>query len=325
MSEILQNRGVNMKLKKGFTFAELMMFFVVISIILSVLFAAFNPQRVLSEKTTKYKVSNVYDALDTAAFEIVNMGNGENNPFSSEKKSENATFKTLCEGIADYINNNETNCTKPLSNSVALMTNENLDFRNIKPNIVALNGTRIYFSDIIKNDIEEESTETDHPPIEFVMAYADISGDENPNKPHTIAYDPSGKTAPSVFAFAIISTGDAIPLGILEYNPKYLPVKIAYSTKSRDVLHPVTYSYRQAKNAAWGWYNEKDKSYEFKEQIPNTYNDYVKLILMSKKSQLYKFNEIGTFPEYYPTTKIQECIPEFENLTSYDICEIVAD
>ena len=112
-------------------------------------------------------------------------------------------------------------------------------------------------------------------------------------------------------------------MGIAEYNIKYLQTRIAYK-EDHSVYYSPYYSLRQAKHAAWNWYNPADQNITFHEKISFTYNDYIKEILQRHSSQLYKFNQENLFQETFDTNMLSKCNP-IEALTVYDMCAITVD
>ena len=68
-----------MKFKSAFSLAEVMIFLVVVSILLTILFVVSKPQQALSDKNAKYKYAAAYDALNLAAFDL--MAKEETDPF----------------------------------------------------------------------------------------------------------------------------------------------------------------------------------------------------------------------------------------------------
>ncbi len=316
-----------MKLKPAFTLAEIALFFMVVAILLSILFTTIKPQQVIADKNVKYKYAAAYEALNLA---IYDMGKEENtDPFLKINNDPKKGFKKLCKGLTEYINTETTNCSKPIKNNVAHMKDENFDFRTIDPNFTALNGMKFYISELITDDIipnTDRSYYNEENPdftLKFYMIYVDLNGKDDPNRPHSIAYDLKGKRHPHVYAFAVIPTGDAIPMGIAEYNIKYLQTRIAYK-EDHSVYYSPYYSLRQAKHAAWNWYNPADQNITFHEKISFTYNDYIKEILQRHSSQLYKFNQENLFQETFDTNMLSKCNP-IEALTVYDTCAITVD
>jgi hypothetical protein len=190
---------------------------------------------------------------------------------------------------------------------------------------------KFYISPLIKDPIFPATSRSYFNPMnpdfrmEFFMIYVDLNGTDNPKKAHTIKHDPNGKTNPDVFAFAILPTGDAIPIGLAEYNIKYLQTRVSYRENQYIQFSPY-YSLNQAKHAAWDLYKPDNKNLIFKEKMSYTYNDYVKEILIRNKTQLYKFNESGEFPETFDSEQFEKCRPPAGTaLTSYDICNITVE
>ncbi len=319
-----------MKLKPAFNLAELMIFLIVVSIILSIIFAVVKPKQAVSDKTVRYRYAAAYDALNMALYDL--MAESSTNPFVSVSESESSGFQKLCKGLTSYINTESENCTNPpLSQSVSYMRNEDTDFRNIKPHFTSLNGMNFYLSDIIRDDVVPNTNRSyynaEKPDftLEFFMVYVDLNGQENLSIPHSIKYDNTGKTHPKVFAFALLPTGDAIPIGVAEYNIKYLQTRVSYKDNTSIYYSPY-YSYHNAKHAAWNWYLPGNVNNRFIERMSFTYNDYVKEILIRHGSELYKFNNGNTFPRTYTKPMFAKCNPPAGTaLTVYDICNLTVD
>ena len=295
-----------MKLKFAFTLAELMIFFVITATLLSLMFAAIKPQKALEDKNVKYKYATVYDALNLASYDLIVKD--KTNPFLLNNTKD--AYKSLCKGLADYINTENDNCNiSPISQNVAYMKNANFDFRTLTPNLTALNGMKIYISELITDDKQpknEKSYYDESNPdftLKFFMVYVDLNGNDYPQRAHSIVPQPK-KNHPDVFAFAVIPTGEAIPIGIAEYNVKYLATRISYH-ENGGIYYSPFYSLHQAKHAAWNWYSSGASNVEFKEKISFTYNDY---------------------SETYNTAIFSKCNPPTGTaLTSYDLCSITVD
>jgi competence protein ComGC len=312
-----------MKFKSGFTLAEIVLFLIIVGILLSVGYIIVKPKQAISDKTVKYKYAAIYDALNLAIYDIVK--NDDTNPFL-EDSSVNS-FQKLCKGLSDYINTSEANCdVAPLNPSGTYMTNEELDFRTLSPQMTSLNGMNIYISPIVTDNATTPSYYHEDNPnfvLKFFMVYVDINAKENKNNPHVVKYDQSGKENPDVFAFAIIPTGEAIPIGIAEYNDKYLPTKIGYRKNHSTFYSAETYSFRKAKQLAWNYYAAENSKLYFSESISFTYNDFIKEILERNNSQLYNFTKYRLFEDNYNGETYADCAPATDSaLTRYDICSL---
>lgn len=318
-----------MKLKSAFTLAEIVMFFLVIAVLLSILLTAFKPQKVVSDKSVKYKYAAAYDALNLAIFDMASKE--ETDPFSQIDDDPRKGFEKLCNGLADYINADSVNCAQPIASNVALMQNEQFDFRTITPNIVALNGIKFYFSELIQDDVtpvtDRSYYNAENPDftLKFYMIYADLDGDEDLNRAHNIVYEPNSKRHPHVHAFAIIPTGEAIPIGVAEYNINYFATRVSYKEDKAIYFSPY-YSLHNAKHAAWNWYSNANPNIAFKDKISFTYNDYIKELLERHSSQIYNFNKMNVFPDSYDNPMFAKCVPTPETpLTVFDMCGITVD
>ncbi|MDE6138666.1 MAG: hypothetical protein K2F57_04270 [Candidatus Gastranaerophilales bacterium] len=316
-----------MKQKSAFTLAELVMFFMVIAVLLSIIFATLKPQKILADKNVKHKYAAAYEALNLATYDMIIDENTD--PFSKIDNDSKKGFKKLCTQLSEYLNTESVSCTKPIKNNVAYMKDENFDFRTIEPNLTALNGMKFYISELITDDVTPNTKRSYYNPenpdftLKFYMVYADLNGKDDPNRPHSIAYDQKGKRHPSVHAFAVIPTGETIPIGIAEYNIKYLQTRVAYK-ENHALYYSPYYSLNQAKHAAWNWYKPNKSNIEFLEKISFTYNDYIKQILERHSSQIYKFNKDNAFPKTYDNDMLTKCKP-VEAATVYDMCRITVD
>lgn len=319
-----------MKSRFAFSLAELMVFLVVVSMLLTILFVAWKPQQALSDKNVKYKYAAAYDALNLATFELV--AKEDTDPFYNDGDPYKG-FKKLCTGLAEYINNEDNiNCASPLNNNIAFMHDETFDFKTLTPNFTALNGMKFYISNLIIDDVtpntdrsyynEEEPDFT----LKFFMVYVDLNGKEFQARPHMIIA-PDGKNKnPDVFAFAVLPTGDSIPIGVAEYNIKYLQTRVSYKENYYIYFSPY-YSLREAKNRAWNFYHGgRFANIKFKETLSFTYNDYVREILERNATQLYKFDNGAIYPQSFTTGTSSKCLPPSGTaLTPFDMCSITVD
>lgn len=288
-----------MKIRFGFTIAEILIVMCLISIVILSTMSILSPTTKIKQKEVTLKYAAVYNALNTAVKELVS--DNETNPFTMENDEPDAQdedgnpiseelvrAKFLCKGMEDYINSIKEHCPSPSTEKSAYLTDdasylkdEDTDFKELKANIETINGMNIYISTMLNNA---------DPEFNYFMVYVDLNAKEGQNdKKHTIKFDPSFKKMPDVYAFAIIPTGNAIPIGLAEYSRMLLPVKIEY-VDNKKIKYSQIYSYHEAKHYAWGWYGYKDNQLikpEFKEKIPYTYNDYIKTSLEKNGSKLY--------------------------------------
>lgn len=322
-----------MKIKSAFTLAEIMIFLVVVATLLTILFVTLKPTKVLSDKSVKYRYAAAYDALNLAAYDL--MEKEDTDPFFIPTGSAPSLgFQKLCNGLAEYINAESTNCSSPIPNSVGFMQDEEFDFRTLNtqnfPNLAALNGMHFYISQLITDDTTPATNRkyyrSDDPDfvLSFYMVYVDLNGKDFNQRPHRIIPH-NKKSHPDVFAFAVIPTGDAIPIGIAEYDIKYLQTRVAYKVNSSIYYSPY-YSFREAKHAAWNLYSSETDNLQLIKTVSFTYNDYVKEILKSHSTQLYKFNSGNIYPGTYSTNMSTKCLPPAGTaLSVYDMCRITVD
>ncbi len=321
-------------MRKAFTLAEVILCLVIAGILIAITFTTTKPKQYLDQKSIKTKYATVYDALNLATYDLAYKD--ETNPFiitsADNAAGINDPYKKLCKGLASYINTDSASCNIPaLSNNVTYLKHEDIDFSKLTPNLESLTGVKFYISEIIRDNkypaMERSyyNPETPNFTLQFFMVYVDLNGTEYPNRPHTIKVDQTEKKMPDVFAFAIIPTGAAIPMGVAEYDSKFFSARLSYTENKAKYYSPY-YSYRQAKHLAWGWYSPNGENIQFKKTLSYTYNDYIKEILERNNTQLYDFNKKNIYPEKYDEALFTKCNPPAGTLlTRYDMCAIAVD
>ena len=316
--------------KDAFTIAEFIIAMAAIAVLAVLTLVVTKPSKLVDQKTIRHKYSAVHDALNLAAFSM--KADDEANPFilsADEITNGKTNFSKFCSGMADYINTLNENCSAPaVSEDIAFMKDEDVDFRDLTPNLESLTGVKFYFSDIITDTRDPSlrgyyrADDQDYQ-LSFFMVYVDINAMDEKERNHTIKYDSSTNTYPDVFAFAVIPIGYAIPMGIAEYDLQYLSAKYSYKENARVNVSD-NFSYRQAKHEAWGWYSDSGSDMKFIKTQPHTYNEFVKEILLTQNTELYKFNEGGAYPETYAGTYSDKCTPDpTNNISVYDQCGLV--
>lgn len=320
-----------MKFKSGFTLVEIVIFLILAGILMAVLFSSIKPKEAITAKNVKYKYAAAYDALNVAVFDLVSDDN--KNPFDVATPEDG--YKKLCQGLAEYINTTETHCdVSSISDDVTYAKDETFDFKTLTPHLTSLNGMNFYISKLIKDNSEPKSSRSyynsENPDfdLQFFMVYVDLNAKDNSNRVHSIQYVDSEKVAPDVFAFAVIPTGEAIPMGVAEYNIKYLQTRVSYREDSA-ILYSPYYSYVEAKHAAWNWYKSSGVSEKtLRDKISFTYNDYIRKMIEKypAHSQLYKFLSTTAFNTTFSTPLFSKCkAPSGTALTPYDMCRITVD
>ena len=320
-----------MKFKSAFTLAEIMIFMIVVATLISILFITSKPLKMLKDKNVKYRYAAAYDALNLASYDLTVKE--DTDPFNvTGENSDVEAFKRLCNGLAEYINTESTDCSAPISDSTAFMTDERFDFRTLTPNLTAQNGITFYISKLISDDVEPKTSRSyynvEDPDftLKFFMVYVDLNGKDTAPRPHSIiSHNIRQQPHPDVFAFAVIPTGDAIPMGIAEYDVKYLSTRVAY-TENSSTYYSAYYPLRKAKHLAWNLYSTSGTNTTFRQTVSFTYNDYVKEILRRHSTQLYHFNAGNIYPESYDAGISSKCRPPAGTaLTVYDMCRINVD
>lgn len=286
--------------KKGFSIAELLVVLAIIGIVISIVFSVYKPHRLLEEKNAKYKNLAVYNALHDAVYEIVQSKEDADNPFKADTPEAAAT--RLCNGLVSYINTLEDRCsTSPYMNDIYgyMATSSNINFKTmVTSQMTTQNGMKIYLSRMF----------TTADGLKYFIIHVDINALDHTNTSHMIMYDAAKKKHPDVFSYAAIPTGHVIPIGLLEYDIRYLPTYVKYRSGNNKVYSPA-YSYRRAKNVAWGFYQTGNTADLYNEYVAETYNDKIRADLDSHFSCLYSFNYGSSpkYPETYAGGAISEC------------------
>lgn len=322
-----------MKFRKAFTLAEILMFFLILTILLTIIMSITKPQQAINNRIVKERYAAVHDALNIALFNI--MDDEETDPFvltPLQQANGDTHYKKLCNGLTSYINTDVDQCntTKPTPDNVTYLSNEDFDFRPLPGNFTSMTGVKFFLSNLIEDDLlpvtdrsyynEGDPTHT----LKFFIIYADLYGEENKRHAHTIKYNAAKKEPPHVFAFAALPTGDVIPVGLAEYDPKYFTARVSY-IENNTVYYSGRYSYQEAKNQAWGWYTRRFYNWpEYKSTISSTYTDYIKEILERKGSKLYEFLDDNLHSEKFNTTIMSKCKPPNNAPDDrYDLCSVV--
>lgn len=320
-----------MRKKRAFTLAEVVMFLVVVSILLAIVLSITKPKQVLDNKSVQAKYASVFDSLNLATFAL--MDKDETDPFvltADDVASGKTNFHKLCLGLTEYINTDtELDACDITPLPEPYLTDENRDFRNVGAHFVSLTGVKFYLSDLIVDDLTPatdrsyyDEADPDYA-MKFFIVYADFNAFDQQRHAHTVKYNSAKKEPPNVFAFAIVPTGDAIPLGLAEYDPKYLAVRVS-NTEDNIVRYSSNYSYREAKHVAWRFYRPTGDNVRLVKTLPYTYNDAIKEIMLRNGSQLWAFNNDGSYEERYGTPLLMACNPPVDSsLTNFDMCSVV--
>lgn len=304
-----------MKQHNGFSLAELLIAIAIIGILTTAAIMALKP----FDKGIKHIHSNIYYALNRAYYNAMNYwrGEGENrDPFDNNINAGGMSGSArLCNALTEYINTIEgnTKCATALpisKDSAPVFDNEHLMF-------TAVNGVRYYISE--KYDIPAGIENG----IPFYLIYADINGTKGPNsltyKPALVDNRYSGiensgnKTIqdPDIFVFAALGTSvdntgsdlevdaEVIPIGISEFEQRYMTTRIMHPDNSGDYMAYTTESepYYISKCKAWGYYRKENNvencgttknclgvegnqpEYIVHAHNPHTFNDYIRGVI----------------------------------------------
>ena len=326
-----------MKKKFGFTLAEALIFMAIVGILIVVAFSTFKN----FDKGIRYIYSNTYHALDRALF---NSTNFSERPDPFELIDSNGTAvspdegrRRLCQALLEYINTLESHCETASIDASGNAFNDPQRVPDIVPHFVAGNGIRFYISSRLIGLGEND-------PV-FYIIFADINGIKRPNSMNYVrGVDAQNiKTVdPDIFAFAALDIGRVCPLGIPEFDPRYMMTRISYEETvqnqagGQEAVRRYTRNskpYYISKAEAWGYYLAENSLPEntIIEDEPYSYNGYIRSIIPN--SAIYSFMNSAPFngrpltaPQgvsYLNTNGVRRCEPVTDDT---DVsCEVFID
>jgi hypothetical protein len=232
---------------------------------------------VQNDKAIRHLYSNTYHALDKAFYNAYNFpSSGSQDPFTANNDAQGAL--RLCRMLTEYINTIEQN---PCKADRTLLTDNpaDSDFNDDSLQFIATNGIRIYISH--KYGVASDP---------FYLIYVDINGPKIPNSMHYEIKAPGTKRArtvdPDIFAFAAVNFGRIVPLGVPEFDGRYMLSRVQYYDHERpikddqqDLLFSApSQPYYLMRAQAWGYYNTTNRLPDITRiaDNPYSYNGYIK-------------------------------------------------
>ena len=228
-----------MKIKKGFTLAEIAIVFVVIGIITSVTVNTIKTY----QKTGKILYARAYQTVATINYNIL------------DEQTYPEDAKSMCTAYASIMNNILNNCTKTGVTPYASTTKDtnaqisSLDYPiSTNTMIKASNSMNFYFSE--RRALSFTTEEGIAISLKYFLVFVDLNGDLAPNK---IITTPKDKFSDLVY-FAIFSDGNTIPMGRPTLDTTYLPTRITYPADAthEDEYYSKTMTYWEAIQKAYG-------------------------------------------------------------------------
>jgi len=265
--------------KRGMTLGEICIVFAIMGIVATMTLVTAKPY----EKSIKYSYEKVYTTLNTAFYNAQLT-------FASEYKTEIGTDAnlsltdnfpdntyTLCRMLISYINTSQSsdkaNCSAtPIviqgkdANGVDVETNVK------SPSFIASNGVKYWVtsfnsneaspltantspltanftvSKIEKTETTSTYTDSDTPYTQkFFVVVADINGSSGPNT--TIWRD---KKPADIVAFAVMQSGDVVPLGYPRADARYITAN-AMNSNDRPIAGMGKVTLYKAIRAAWAY------------------------------------------------------------------------
>ena len=230
-------------MKKGFSLSELIIVFGIIGIMVTLGLKSFSN----NDNQIKYLYSSLYHSLDRALYNTmlywVPEDDYQRQPFKTSV-SNNSTVTSvsdaqgaerLCKALVEYINTIDEACSA--SNAVDDSGEDSL-FTPEKVQFEAFNGMRFWIS---KRYPETTSSSIADTNMKFFIVYADVNGVKPPNslryQQNYVDANSSASTNnsvkdmrdPDIFAFAAMEDGRVVPIGIAEFEPRFLTTRLTYS------------------------------------------------------------------------------------------------
>ena len=306
-----------MKYNRGFTLAELLIALGIIGVLTAIALITFKP----FDKGIKYMHSNTYYALNKAYYNMINYYVTEDPDKEEERdpfleKNKNKGPELLCKGLTHYMNVVDDSCHSTPVSSGAISSG---NFAGEAPQFTTVNGVRFYISERLGD--KTKTMPTGQKGVYFYLIFADINGTRFPNSG---IYEPAAGGRPTkdpdVFTFAafdgyednddnvgIGSDAQLIPIGISEFEARYMPTRIIYNDDEDDKFlkySKVSQPYYISKCEAWGYYNNTSNGQDGEGRIysdtdpskirfmvddPHTFNDYVRGVLAANSKYKNSF------------------------------------
>lgn len=314
--------------KIGFTLAETLIAMVIIGVVVALSIPSLKS---VDKKAYKYQYMSAYTALSKAYYN--GLINGYN-PFRETPDANGVTLvhdaandtgtETLCKGLTSFINtttnvktasvdyNTSCSATK-LATSLATPA----DFAYTKVQFIANNGMKFYLTGRLGDGNLENG-------MYFYIVYVDINGSKKPNS-FDYDRDADGKVTsyPDIHAFAVLSTGNVIPIGYAEFDPTFLTSRIAYFNNDGDVLYTKkSLAYYQAKGLAWGYYSSIANPEEtYDESEPHSLNDFIRNKIDDESNIVKNLPAVADLsPEEVASDAVHNCSAE-----DFDSCYLFLD
>lgn len=331
--------------KSAFTIAEVLIAMGIIGIVVTFGVKA----TIQSDKGIRHIYSNTYHVLDTSLYNAMNFPRAGSaaNPFD-RNVAVNVATKRLCQKLTEYINTVEANpCEANAANEYRTARTDssarwvtdmgnNAEFTPDKVMFTATNGVRYFITRRMPlnngNGLE---------PLFFII-YADVNGTRFPNSmEYRAEADVNHRNRskdPDIFAFAAIDNGRVLPLGVPEFDGKYMLSRISYyniensrNDENTDILYSrPSQPYYLMKAQAWGYYNASGdgasvRDTDFIEGNPYTYNGYIKSKI-NAQSRIYAYVQ-----NYFEANGTVKKVPASANIKSASVqsggynCSVLSD
>lgn len=314
-----------MGMKKAFTFAEMMIVFVIIGTIIALGVSSVKPW----EKSYKYSYHRMYNALALSIY------NHMVNTTEDDAFPKNAS--TACEALLEFMNTTEhlkdaaaikTYCNGRFISGNPDFINKNYDTKVIRPT----NGTKLWVGAKTGNGAPYELkvsqggiTDT----VRYYIIYVDLNGDRKPNTSKW-----TRDQMADIVAFIMTDKYNIIPVGYPEIDSRYLEAHVVYpsfdstgeeDTAGDDYETSDAITYYEARVNAYDLNNDGNidtvinniYTYDFNSELNNNSDFKVK-----HTDGTYKVDKKENYNSHYETAPVfdeNKC-----NSTGYDepVCNV---
>ncbi len=221
-----------MRFRQAMTLTETLLVFVIIGIIASFTLNSMKPW----EKSYKYIYSRMLNALNTSIY---------NNMANTGKFPETTT--DFCKALLEYMNTPGNLVPSVVCAEASTLGNNPASFDASK-GIKLTNGAIMWIGGNEENKYFTYTYNDNN--VYYYLVYVDLNGSAAPNSPAV-----HQNTLADVVAFAVTDKFTVVPLGVPEYDTRYLQAHVVLPAENEDEEDIVTdpMPYVEAKRRAFGF------------------------------------------------------------------------
>lgn len=309
------------KKKIGFTLPEILMTLVLAGFIAIVSVQAINANRTAYTSLAYYAFNNLKSAVGEL---IIPESQGESEsekythvvkgPYNFEERLLVSDSKIFCEGMDEIMNTQGSRNCSNLYNFAAKSINDNSFLINGEEkvaNFITTNGQKYYIGTHIEGDPFLNKIPPKNGTYGYRVIAIDINGEAKPN-----SSSEKGALPPDIISFAILDSGEILPLGAAADNYE---------------LNGKTYNYLTSKINAFNFKNPDSSANNTPAFCSKTGTcDYDKLYLKNPNNnkvgfsfrQAYcgaRISEDNVLKDYCPVGSIHSACPPLDS--TYDVCK----